>query len=708
MNRPVRLFSLLILGALVMSMTDYSFAQQPEPPIAKIVPKADTMFGDIRVDNYFWMRDRDNPEVIDYLEAENAYTDAVMKHTEEFQEKLFEEIKSRIKETDVDVPVKIDDYYYYSRSEEGKQYKIYCRKKGSLDSPEQVLVDPNELAGDHKFFDIGAYSVSDDHNFIAYTVDTTGYENYTAYFKNLRTGKYLPDTITVCDNEVIWANDNKTVFYITFSEVNLPNKIWSHKLGEDTADDVMKYHEKDDRFYLYAYKTKSKSHIILGLSSKITSEVYYLDANKPNGDFKVISPRTKDLRYQVTERGGRFYILTNADGAKNYKVVSVSVKDPARKNWTDFIAYRDEVKIEDFEEFKNYFVAFERIKGVVKVRVLSYNKETDYHIDFPESIYRVRAQDNEDINADLLRFYYMSYTTPRSIYDYNLKTKDRELLKQYEVLGDFNSDDYQAELIYAKAKDGVEVPVSFVYKKGLKKDGSNPMVLSGYGSYGISSDPYFSSIRLSLLNRGFIVGIAHIRGGGEMGEQWYEDGKFLKKMNTFTDFIACAEKLIQEGYTSKDKLIAWDGSAGGLTVGAVANMRPDLFYAIVASVPFVDVLNTMLDETIPLTVLEYDEWGNPNNEKYYWYLKSYSPYDNVAPHEYPYMLIECGLNDTRVQYWEAAKWAAKLRATKTDNKRLLLKTNMGAGHQGASGRYDYYKEIAFSYTWILDLFGLAK
>lgn len=698
----------LISGAIIMTLSGCGPGEPAQPPVAKIEAKADTLFDDIRVDNYFWLRDRENPEVIAYLEAENAYTEAMTKHTEKFQERLYEEMKSRIQETDMDVPEKIDDYFYYSRSEEGKQYKIYCRKKGGLEAEEEIILDPNVLAGDREFFDLGSYAVSTDHNLMAYTVDTVGYENYTVYFKDLRTGQNLPDIIDKADNKVVWANDNKTIFYTTLGEVNIPDKLWRHRLGDDPKNDRMIYHETDDRFYLYVYKTKSKSHIILGLNSKVTSELRYLDANNPSGEFKIIHPRTRDLEYYAEEHDGNFIIRTNADGAKNFKVMSVSSSNPSISNWRDLIEYRDTIKVENVEVFKDYLVVFERVRGLEQIRVLSYDKKTDYYVNFEEPVYTVWASSNPDYNSGLLRFTYMSFITPRSIYDYSMADKTRELKKQYEVLGGYNPDDFQSERLFAKAADGVEVPISIVYKKGMKKDGSNPFILSGYGAYGLSSDPYFSSNRLSLLDRGFVYGIAHIRGGGEMGEQWYEDGKFLNKMNTFTDYIACAEYVISEGYTSPDKLVAWDGSAGGLTVGAAANMRPELFHAIVADVPFVDVLNSMLDASIPLTVLEYDEWGNPNDEEYYRYMKSYSPYDNVKEQDYPIMLILAGLNDPRVQYWEPAKWTAKLRATKTDDNLLLLKTNMGAGHMGSSGRYDYLKELAFKYTFVLDLFGIKK
>ena len=679
----------------------------PTPPVAKVEPKADTLFGDVRVDNYYWLRDRGNPEVISYLEAENTYTAAMMKHTERLQDKLYKEMEARIKQTDMEVPVKIDNYYYYGRTEEGQQYKIYCRKKGSLDAAEEIILDPNVLAGDHKFYDIGSYAVSDNQNMLAYSVDTSGSESYTIYFKNLETGEMLPDQIDNTDNEVVWAADNATVFYATLGGAHQPDKAWRHKLGTDTSKDKMMYQEKDEAFYLGISKTKSRKYIILSLEGKITTENHYLPADNPTGSFKVIQPRTRGLEYYVDEHDGRFIIRTNS-GALNFKIVSAPIDKPSIKYWQDLIPYDESVTVENFDVFKDYLVVFERIKGLENIKIFDFQTGQDYLVEFTEPDYTIWGQQNPDYNADFVRYGYMSFVTPRSIYDFNMATKERELKKQYEVLGGYNPDNYQLERVFAPSSDSVMVPISLVYKKGLVKDGSNPLILHGYGAYGITVDPYFSSSQLSLLDRGFIVGIAHIRGGGELGQGWYEDGKLLHKKNTFTDFIACTEHLIGEGYSSAGNVIAWDGSAGGMTVGAVANMRPDLFKAIIADVPFVDVLNTMLDPTIPLTVLEYDEWGNPHEEQYYFYIKSYAPYENVTAQDYPDMLVLAGLNDPRVQYWEPAKWTAKLRATKTGDHTLLLKTNMGQGHLGASGRYDYLHDLAFQYAYILDIFGMKK
>ncbi len=703
-------FALLTLAVLIIGLSLWLCCgpnQSAVPPIAKTEPKADTLFNDIRIDNYYWLRQRDNPDVMAYLEAENEYTDAKMKHTEDFQEKLYQEIIGRIQETDIDVPEKIDDYYYYKRTEEGKQYPFYCRKHGSLNADEEIFLDPNELAAGYEFYDIGSYSVSDDHNILAYAVDTSGAEEYTIYFKDLKTDSNLDDKIINTDLQITWANDDSTVFYTTLDDVRRSDKLWRHRLGNKQADDVMIFHEPDEAYYLDISKTKSKNYLIMTLGAKITSEVYYLDANNPTGKFKIIAPRKHGMEYYVSEHDGQFIIRTN-DNAENFKIVSVSTANPAKKNWRDFIAYDDSVMIDDFMLFKDYLVVFERQRGLQQIRVKAFNTMDDYQIDFPEPTYYIWNTGNLEYNTKLLRFTYTSLVTPRSVYDYDMSTRQRELKKRYAVLGGYEPDNYQSERIFAKADDGTMVPISLVYKKGLEKDGSHPMVIDAYGAYGISENPYFSSSRLSLLDRGFVWGIAHVRGGGEMGEYWYEDGKFLKKKNTFTDLIACAEYLIAEKYASAHKLIIWGGSAGGLTMGAATNMRPDLFYGVIADVPFVDVLNTMLDASIPLTVAEYDEWGNPHNEDYYFYIKSYSPYDNVEAKPYPNMLIRAGLNDPRVQYWEPAKWTAKLRALKTDHNILLLKTNMGAGHMGASGRYDYYREVAFDYAWILDLFGIRE
>ncbi|MCP4583487.1 MAG: S9 family peptidase [candidate division Zixibacteria bacterium] len=688
-------------------MTGCNSRQSAIPPTAKIETKADTLFDDIRVDNYFWLRGKENPEVIAYLEAENEYTQAMMKHTEDFQEKLYQEMVGRIQETDMDVPDKINDYLYYERTEEGKQYEIYCRKKGSLEAEEEILIDANELAGDYEFFEIGSYEVSDDHNTLAYTVDTSGAEQYTIFFKDLKTGKYLDDQIHNADYEIAWPNDNKTIFYATLDDIKRPDKLWRHKIGDKQENDVMVYHESDESFYLSISKTKSKEYLIIKLSANITSEARYLKADNPTGKFRLIHPREHGVEYYVGEHDGKFIIRTN-DKAKNFKIVTVSTKNPAKHNWRDLIGHRDSVRIGDFEEFSGHLVVFEREKGLPNIRVIAFDGANDFYIDFPEPVYHIWGTGNYEYETTKLRFGYTSLVTSKSIFDYDMISKERDLKKQYAVLGGYQPENYQMERIFAEASDGAMVPISLVYKKGLKKDGSNPTVLYVYGAYGVNENPWFSSNRYSLIDRGFIWAIAHVRGGGEMGELWYEDGKLLKKKNTFSDLNACAEHLIAQKFTSGDKIVCWGGSAGGLTVGAASDLRPDLYHAVIADVPFVDIINTMLDESIPLTVTEYDEWGNPNNEEFYFYMKSYSPYDNVTARDYPHMLILAGLNDPRVMYWEPAKWTAKLRAHKTDYNILLLKTNMGSGHMGASGRYDYIKEVAFQYAFVLDLFGLGE
>jgi len=705
-------FSPLLTGLLLLTLI-FSFyygsavAQYAAPPLAKKIPRIDTLHGEILVDNYFWLRQRENPEVIAYLEAENKFTEAMMKHTEEFQEKLYNEMVSRIKETDLSVPEKIDDYYYYTRTEEGKQYKIYCRKKGSLRAEEEILLDANELAKGYSYFYIGVYKISPDHQLLAYSVDTSGAERYTLYVKNLNTGKLLKDEIPNTYYSVEWANDNMTLFYNILDEAQRPYKLYRHKLGTDPKDDVPLYHEKDEAFYLDLGKSKSKAYLFLILESMTTSEVHYLDAENPIGKFKIIHPRQHEMEYSVEHHEDKFYILTN-DNAKNFKLMQTQVENPSKENWLEVIPHRESVKIDDIDLFKDHLVVYERENGLKKIRISNLTDNQVHYVEFLEPVYTFWQAKNPDFNTNQLRFNYTSLVVPRSVFDYDMDTRTRELKKQYEVLGGYDPSTYQSERIFAKAKDGTMVPISLVYKKGKVKDGKNPLFLYGYGAYGSSSEPYFSSNRLSLLDRGFIYAIAHVRGGGEMGRYWYEDGKLLKKRNTFTDFIACVEHLIAEEYTSRDKLVISGVSAGGLLMGAVTNIRPDLFKAVIAEVPFVDVINTMLDPSIPLTVIEYEEWGNPNQKEYYDYINSYSPYDNVEVKDYPNILITAGLNDPRVAYWEPAKWTAKLRALKTDNNLLLLKTNMGAGHGGASGRYDYLKEIAFDYAFIFNVLGIKK
>jgi len=695
---------LIVLMTVLMTVSCVQ-RRAPEAPVAKIEPKENSLHGVSWVDNYYWLRERDSKEVLDYLKAENLYTSEVMAKTEKMRDKLYEELKSRIKETDLTVPYKYKDYYYYDRTEEGKQYSINCRKKRSLEEVEEIILDENELANGHGYMAVGVFEVSPNQEYLAYSVDTNGSENYTIHIKNLKTGKLLQDRIPSTYESLEWGNDNKTIFYATFDETHRPYRLYRHQIGKDYTEDELLYEESNEQFWLTLSKTKSEQYLLLGLGSSTTSEYHYLDADKPDGSFKMIHPRQHLLEYEVFHNGKDFYIVTN-DNAVNFKVVKAPTSNPSKKNWVDFIPAVDSVKIDGLEMFKDHMAVYCRINGLKQIKVLGMKNEVSYFIDFPEEVYTYSTSGNYDYDTDNLRFTYMSMISPKAVYDYNMKDKTRELRKEYEVLGGYDKNNYETHRLFATASDGTKIPISIVYKKGLKKDGNNPFYLYGYGAYGISMEPYFSSNRFSLLNRGFVFAIAHVRGGGEMGRPWYDDGKMLKKKNSFTDFIACAEYLIAEKYTSPEKLVMSGASAGGLLVGAVVNIRPDLFKAVVADVPFVDVINTMLDPTIPLTVNEYEEWGNPNDKEYFDHMYSYSPYDNVKAQNYPNMLLTAGLNDPRVQYWEPAKWTAKLRTLKTDDNLLLLKTNMGAGHGGASGRYDYLKEIAFEYVFLFDVFGI--
>ncbi len=675
------------------------------PPKAQIEQEIDTLFGHERVDNYYWLRERENPDVVSYLEAENAYTDEVMKHAEKLKDELYDEMVGRIKETDLTVPVKRGDYYYYSRTEEGLEYKIHCRKKDSLEAPEQVILDVNKLAEGKAYTSLGVFEISPDQKLLAYGIDTTGDERYTLYVKNLETGELLSDTIPNISTSAVWANDNKTLFYSRPDDAWRPYKLFRHTLGTKPENDVMVYHEPDEFFWLRIARSKSQEYLFIVLSSQTSTEVRFLDANTPDGEFRLVSPRKKDVEYYVYHHGKSFYILTN-DNAKNFKLMRVPISEPSMVNWKEVVPERDSVKLDTIDMYRDYLVLYERKNGLRQIRVRDFATKKGYTIDFPEPVYTVYEGENPDYNSDWLRFTYMSLVTPSSVYDYNMRTRERVLKKRQEVLGGYDPDNYQEERLFATAKDGARVPISIAYKKGMIRDGNNPLYLYGYGAYGISMDPYFSSNRISLLDRGFIIAFAHIRGGGEMGRRWYEAGKLLNKMNTFTDFIASAKYLIKEKYTNPKKLVISGGSAGGLLIGAVVNMQPDLFDVAIADVPFVDVVNTMLDPGLPLTVIEYDEWGNPAEEDYYNYIMQYSPYDNVKPQAYPNMLVVASLNDTRVQYWEPAKWVAKLRALKTDNNVLLLRTNMGAGHAGVSGRYSQIEEKAFEYAFILDMLNM--
>ncbi|MBA7684797.1 Dipeptidyl aminopeptidase BI [subsurface metagenome] len=682
--------------------------ETPEPPVAEKIPRELTIHGDTRVDDYYWLNERENPKVIDYLTAENEYKDAVMKHTESFQKKLYDEIVGRIKKTDMSVPSKESGYYYYSRYEEGGEYPIYCRRKGTMEAEEEILLNVNEMAKGHAYYSVAGYSVSSNNNLIAFGVDTVSRRKYTIHFKNLKTGEILPDKIPITSGRAAWANDNKTVFYILKDEETLRSyKILKHVLGTDPSSDKEIFEEKDVTFSAYVYKSKSKKYLIIGSSHTLSDEYRFLDADNPDGKFKIIQPREKDLLYSVTHYKDKFYIRTNYK-AKNFRLMATPVSKTTKGNWKEVIPHRKDVLLQDFDIFEGFLVVNERKNGLPNLRIMRWDKKGEHYLDFGEETYSAYIAYNPEFDTDVLRYGYTSMTTPRSVFDYNMNTKEKTLLKQQEVLGDFDSNNYHAERLYATARDGTKVPISLVYRKGLEKNGDNPLLLYGYGSYGSTMNASFSSVRLSLLDRGFVYAIAHIRGGQEMGRYWYDEGKLLKKKNTFTDFIDCAEHLIAEKFTNPDILFAQGGSAGGLLMGAIVNMRPDLFKGVIAAVPFVDVVTTMLDTNIPLTTGEFDEWGDPNKKEYYDYMLSYSPYDNVEAKDYPVMLVTTGLHDSQVQYFEPAKWVAKLRALKTDNNILLLDTDMESGHGGASGRFRRYKRTALQYAFFLDLVGIEK
>lgn len=681
--------------------------QSTTPPMAQRRPHRLEMHGDVRVDDYFWLRERENPEVIAYLEAENAWTQAVMAHTEGLQVQLFEEIKGRIKQDDSSVPYLLDGYWYYTRYEDGKEYAIYCRKRGSLDAEEEIILDVNPLAEGHGYYAASGRQVSVNGEILAFAADTVGRRKYTILFKDLRTGEMLDDVLPMTTSNLTWANDNRTVFYTRQDPETLRwYRIYRHTLGTDPAQDERVYEEPDETFRTFVFRTKSRRYIMIGSSQTLATEYRYVDADRPDGTFTIILPREREHEYQVDHFGDYFYIRTN-DQAENFRLVRAPVATPSREHWEEVIGHRDDVLFEDFDIFSDYLVVTERRNGLIELRVRPWNGEDEHYIDFDEPTYMAYTTTNLDFDTRRLRFGYTSLTTPTSTYDYDMASRERTLLKRTEVLGEFDPADYATERIYAWTHDGVRVPISLVYRRDLRHDGPNQLLLYAYGSYGFSMDARFSSPRLSLLDRGFIYAIAHIRGGSEMGRWWYEQGKLFHKRNTFTDFIAAADYLVREGYTSPDMLYAQGGSAGGLLMGAIANMRPDLFDGIVARVPWVDVVTTMLDASIPLTTSEYDEWGDPNDRNYYEYMLSYSPYDNVTAQDYPHMLVTTGLHDSQVQYWEPAKWVARLRALKTDDNRLLLKTNLEAGHGGASGRYRRYRETAFVYAFLLDLAGLA-
>ena len=686
-----------------------------DAPIAKKVEHIHEIHGDKRTDNYYWMKlsdeqknaedqDEQTKEVVGYLEAENDYTKKSMAHLTGFEEKLYQEIKGRIKETDMSVPYKQNGYFYITRYEEGKEYPIHSRKKGNLEADEEIMLNVNTLAEGHEFFSIGGRSVSPDNKILAFGEDNLSRRIYTLKFMNLETGKMLTDEIPATSGSAVWANDNKTVFYSVKDPVSLRSyKIFKHRLGTPSTSDQEVFHEQDETFSAFVYKSKSREYVIVGSYATVSQEYRVLDANTPDADFQIFTPRERGLEYSISHYGDKWFVKTNKDEAKNFKLMTTPVGQTLQSNWVDEIPHRANVLLEGVEIFKDFVVLSERIDGITKLRVMSESKGLDRYIDFGEDASLMYTSTNPEFDTDILRIGYTSLTTPNSTFDFNMVSQEKELLKQQEVIGDFSASDYRSERIKVKARDGAEVPVSIVYHKDTKIDGSAPCLLYGYGSYGNSLDPYFSSVRLSLLDRGFVYAIAHIRGGEEMGRHWYEDGKLKNKMNTFNDFVDCGRYLVANNYSDDDNIFAMGGSAGGLLMGAVINQAPELWKGAVAQVPFVDVVTTMLDETIPLTTGEYDEWGNPNEKEYYDVMKSYSPIDNIEAKDYPALLVTTGYFDSQVQYWEPAKWVAKLRDLKTDDNPLLFKTNMGAGHGGASGRFERFKEIATEYAFICDL-----
>jgi oligopeptidase B len=695
--------SLVLATVFTLGAAD-KFASSPAPPTAKRVPNVTEVNGHKLVDNYYWLRDKTNPEVKAYLESENAYTDAVMKPTEPLQKKLYHEMLGRIKETDVDVPYKKGDYFYYSRTEAGKQYPIRCRKKGTMDAPEEVLLDVNELAKGQIFMSLGEFEVSDDGNLLAYTTDNTGFRQYTLAAKDLRTGKALPDHAERVGS-VAWANDNKTFFYTVEDELTKRQyRMYRHTAGTTGADTLV-YEEKDERFTIQVAKSRSKAYIFLVSASHTTSEARYIPADQPTAEWKVMEPRKQDVEYYPDHNGDFFYLRVN-DTGRNFRLVKAPVADPRRSNWQEVVPQRADVMLREIDFFKNYYVSYERQDGLPQIRVTDLQSGKSRRIEFPEPAYMSYGYINPEYDTSKIRYGYQSFVTPPSIFEYDMASGASVLLKQKEVPG-YDRERYQVEQIYATASDGVKIPISIVHLKGAKLDGKGPLYLTGYGSYGLAYDISFNSNLFSMVDRGVAVAVAHIRGGGEMGKAWHDAGRMMNKKNTFTDFIASAEYLLAQGYGSKDRLVIEGRSAGGLLMGAVLNMRPDLFHAALVGVPFVDVINTMLDESLPLTVGEFEEWGNPKEKAAFDYLMTYSPYDNIEAKAYPNMLVKTSFNDSQVMYWEPAKYVAKMRALRTDHNILLLKTNMSpAGHGGASGRYDRLKETAFDYAYFLTEMGI--
>lgn len=705
----LRLALALVILSVIQTTTALNAADAPSavptPPVAKKIPKITEINGRKLVDDYFWLRDKQNPDVKAYLDAENAYTDGVMKPTENLQKKLYDEMLGRIKETDVEVPYKYGDYLYYSRTEAGKQYPIRCRRKGSMEAPEEIVLDVNKLAEGQQFMSVAAYDVSDDGNLLAYSTDNTGFREYTLAIKDLRTGRLLSDHIEKTGS-VAWANDNKTVFYTVEDAAKRQYRLYRHSVGSSDPDDLV-YEEKDERFRVEAFKTRSKGYIFLISASHTTSEARYIRADQPTAAWKIIEPRQQDMEYYPDHNGDFFYIRVN-DTGRNFRLVKSPIASPGRKNWQEVIAHCPDVMLDEMELFKNHFVLHEREKGLPQISVAELRSGRPHRLSFPEPAYVTFPYINREYNTDKFRYSYQSFITPQSVYEYDVTSGASTLLKRKEVPGGFDPSRYEVEQLFATAADGTKIPISVVYLKGKKLDGTGPLYLYAYGSYGISVDISFNSNIFSLVDRGVVYAIAHPRGGGEMGKTWHDDGRMMRKKNTFTDFISSAEFLLAKGYGSKDQLMIEGASAGGLLMGAVTNMRPDLFHAVIAKVPFVDVINTMLDESLPLTVGEFEEWGNPKEKPAFDYMISYAPYDNIQDKRYPNILVKTSFNDSQVMYWEPAKYVARMRATRSDPNKLLLKTNMGAGHGGASGRYDRLRDAAFDYAFLLNEIGRGE
>ena len=697
--RGARCARSVALGSLMLVMTTPDpAAAQAAPPVAPRRPHVDTLHGEVRQDDWFWLRQKSDPAVAEYLEAENAYARAVLAPTAALQERLYGEMLGRIKQTDLSVPVRDHGWWYYTRTEEGKQYPIYARKRGSLDAPEEVTLDVNRLAEGQRFMSVGAYRVSDDGSLLAYSTDSTGFRQYTLRVKDLRTGELLPDRMEKVVS-VTWAADGRTLFYTVEDHAKRSHRVLRHVLGTDPAKDPVVYEEADERFGIYVGRTRSREWLVMSAGSHTTSELRVLEAARPAGEWRVVLPRKQDVEYDLDHHGDRFYLRIN-DAGRNFRLVSAPVADPSR-GWTEVLPHRDDVMLESADFFRDHWIASERVAGLPRLRVTALRTGEAHDVAFPEPVYTAGLASNPEFDTRTVRYAYQSLVTPSSVYDYDLDARKATLLKRTEVLGGYDPGAYVSERIHATAPDGTRIPVSLVYRKGLRKDGSAPALLYAYGSYGASTDPTFNSGRLSLLDRGFVYAIAHIRGGGDLGKPWHDAGRMANKMNSFNDFIAAAELLVGERYTSRGRLAIQGGSAGGLLMGAVTNLRPDLFKAVVAQVPFVDVINTMLDEDLPLTVGEFEEWGNPKVAEQYRWMRAYSPYDNLERKAYPAILVETSFNDSQVLYHEPAKYVARLRTLKTDANPLLLVTNMGAGHGGASGRYDRLREIARIYAFVI-------